>query len=66
MMTVHIDTHTKVSVIRLQHVSEALHHRAIHLESIHLHKAFPAWTEADRSTATPQIYQFKGRIPTGT
>lgn len=39
----------------------------IHLECIHVYKAFPIWTEANQSDPASlcQIYQFTGRLQTG-
>lgn len=52
-------THTQVRVIRSRRVSAALHHWVIHLEWIHVYKAFPTWTKANPSASTShgQIYQ---------
>lgn len=60
-------TDTQVRVIRSHRVSHVLHHWVIHLECIHVYKAFPTWTQANQSASTShcQIYQFTGRLQTG-
>lgn len=65
-LSIFTDILTQIRVIRSHHVSDSLHLWVIHLECVHVHKAFPACPGANQSASTSlcHICQFKGRLHT--